>query len=271
MNNTAKEIQPIQSNITTPVHLLNMAVQQGADIDKLEKLMELQTRWESNEARKSYHQAIADFKTESIEIIKNKTVSFENNNGGKTEYKHATLSHILELTVPILAKYGLSHSWSTEQSNGTITVKCFLTHSTGHSESVSLFSNPDTSGKKNGIQQIGSTISYLERYTFLAITGLAAKDQDDDGQNSGEREGFAEGLAYGMACYSLKESIEAIKQGIADNDFSAAVEAFYELTREELASIKRAPTKGGIFTTEERKGFQSSEWIAARKAHFADD
>ena len=75
----------IQSNVTTPVQLLNMAVQQGADIDKLEKLMELQTRWEQNEARKAYHQAIAEFKTESIKIIKNKQVAF-----GNTKYKHAT-------------------------------------------------------------------------------------------------------------------------------------------------------------------------------------
>lgn len=271
MNEIAKKEQntQIQSNVTTPVHLLNMAVQQGADIDKLEKLMDLQTRWEQNEARKAYHQAIAEFKTESINIIKNKSVSFDNSNGGKTEYKHATLSNILELTVPVLAKYGLSHSWSTEQADGLVTVKCFLTHSAGHSESVSLFSSPDTSGKKNGIQQIGSTISYLERYTFLAITGLAAKDQDDDGSSSGEREGFAEGLAYGMACYNLKESIEAIKKGIAENDYDSACEAFYELNRDELQSLKRAPTKGGIFTTEERKVFQSSEWIAARKRFFS--
>jgi len=41
--------------------------------------------------------------------------------------------------------------------------------------------SPDSSGGKNSIQAIGSTISYLERYTFMAATGLAAKGMDDDG------------------------------------------------------------------------------------------
>lgn len=252
------ELATIQTNNTvTPVDLLNIAVQKGAELDKLEKLMELQRQWEANEARKAYHQAVAEFKTESIKILKNKTVSFGQ---GKTSYKHATLDHILDLTVPVLAKYGLSHSWNPSTANGEITVSCVLTHSMGHSQSVSLSASPDTSGSKNSIQQVGSTVSYLERYTFLAITGLAAKDQDDDAQGAGEREGFAEGLAYGMACYKLKETIEAIKGFLADNDIHAAAEAALNLTAEEMQSIWRAPTKGGIFTTEERRTMKSDEW-----------
>ena len=43
----------------TPSHLLQMAVQQGADLDKLERLMALQERWEATEARKAYDTAFA--------------------------------------------------------------------------------------------------------------------------------------------------------------------------------------------------------------------
>jgi hypothetical protein len=32
---------------------------------------------------------------------------------------------------------------------------------------------------------MGSTVTYLERYTLLAATGIATKDQDDDGAASG--------------------------------------------------------------------------------------
>ena len=59
----------------------------------------------------------------------------------------------------------------------------------GHSEAVSIAGPLDDSGQKNGIQQIGSTITYLERYTLMAIMGLAAHDQDDDGIASGQRKG----------------------------------------------------------------------------------
>ena len=42
----------------------------------------------------------------------------------------------------------------------------------------------DDSGSKNKLQAIGSTVSYLQRYSLMSILGLAAKGVDDDG-NSG--------------------------------------------------------------------------------------
>ena len=87
-----------------------------------------------------------------------------------------------------LADYGLHHDWRTSQTpNGGVTVTCVLTHRDGHSEQTSLSAPADDSGNKNGIQQIGSTINYLQRYTLMAITGLAAQDTDDDGTASTSR------------------------------------------------------------------------------------
>jgi hypothetical protein len=43
---------------------------------------------------------------------------------------------------------------------------------------------PDASGGKNTIQQIASTVTYLQRYTLLAITGVATKGQDDDARGA---------------------------------------------------------------------------------------
>jgi hypothetical protein len=80
-----------------------------------------------------------------------------------------------------LSKYGLSASWSVKQ-NGTISVTCKITHIKGHFEETTLSAASDTSGSKNAIQAIGSTLTYLERYTLLALTGLATFDGDDDGQ-----------------------------------------------------------------------------------------
>ena len=79
------------------------------------------------------------------------------------------------------------HAWDVAHEAGMISVTCTLTHSMGHSESVTMPPvAPDNSGKKNSIQQVASAITYLQRYSLLAITGLAAKDQDDDGIATGE-------------------------------------------------------------------------------------
>jgi hypothetical protein len=41
---------------------------------------------------------------------------------------------------------------------------------------------PDTSGSKNAIQAIGSTVQYLMRYTFIGAFGITTADADMDGR-----------------------------------------------------------------------------------------
>ena len=172
------------SNDINPMQMIALAVQQGADVDKLEKLMALQERWEANEAKKAYVVAMAQFSADAPELYKDKKVSFLNNDNSVTSYNHATLAQISGKIGASLAKYGMSHSWKTSQANGQVEVTCKITHKLGHVEEVTLMAAPDSSGKKNGIQQIASTVTYLERYTLLASVGLAAHEQDDDGRGA---------------------------------------------------------------------------------------
>lgn len=175
---------PVPVQALTPHQMLSTLVTQGADPAVLEKFMDLADRWEANEAKKAYVRDMAKFKRETIPILKNKQVGYKNKDGSLTGYKHATLDHILEVVVPVLSKHGFSHAWAYDQEAGFLTVACRITHKQGHAETTALRGPDDKSGGKNAIQAIGSSSSYLERYTFLAITGLAAKDQDDDGRAS---------------------------------------------------------------------------------------
>ena len=179
-----------KKNLTTlgnsPAAMIRMAVEGKADLDKLEKLLNLQERFEANEARKAYHAAMAEFKANPPKIGKDKKVSFATS-VGKTSYNHASLYNVVEKISVELSKHGLSASWSTKQ-NGAIMVTCKITHIKGHSEETTLSASADNSGSKNAIQAIGSTITYLERYTLLALTGLATYEMDDDGQAAGKPE-----------------------------------------------------------------------------------
>jgi hypothetical protein len=167
----------------TPMEMLQIAVQQGADLDRLQKLMDLQERWESNQARKAFVAAMAAFKSEPISILKTKQVNIP----GGAKFAHATLADVVDGVCSALAKHGLSHKWETLQdATKGIVVTCILTHEAGHSERTTLAAMPDDSGKKNSIQQIASTVTYLERYTLMAACGLAAKDMDDDGRAAGK-------------------------------------------------------------------------------------
>jgi hypothetical protein len=170
----------------TPMALVQMAVQQGANVEQLAKLWELQQSWEADQARKAYMLALTQFKADAPTIIKTKAVSFGT---GKTSYKHADAGIASEQIGHALAKHGLSHRWEVQQeAAGLIKVTCILQHSAGHCERVTMQATPDTSGSKNSIQSVGSTTAYLSRYTLLAATGLVPKDADTDGLVAGKKE-----------------------------------------------------------------------------------
>lgn len=167
----------------TPMQMLAAAVERGTDMEQLTKLMDLQERWEANEARKAFVVAKAAFKAEAPRLTKNKHVGFESKKTGtSTDYDHATLDHVADTLSPVLSKHGLAYSWETEQlEGGIIRVTCVLTHVQGHSERVALQGGADQSGNKNNIQAVGSTVTYLQRYTLLAATGMATGGMDTDG------------------------------------------------------------------------------------------
>ena len=162
-----------------PQQMLMTAIEKGLDAETIGRMMDLQERWEANEARKAFVAAMGAFKANPPRLTKNKQVSYTG-----TSYTHASLDHVCDVIGQGLAEHGLSYRWEVEQPEGAIRVTCILQHVLGHSERVSMTAPPDDSGKKNRIQQIASTTSYLERYSLLAITGMAAGDQDDDGAQS---------------------------------------------------------------------------------------
>ena len=162
----------------TPALLLQMAVQQGADLEKLEKLMELQERWEATESRKAYDRAFSEFKAEAVRILKNREVT----DGPLRGKSYAELFAVVNAVTPALSKHGLSSSWKiTRDEPQWIEVTCTLKHLGGHFETVSMGGPPDAGGAKNAIMARASTVSYLQRYTLKAITGLSEQGDDDDG------------------------------------------------------------------------------------------
>jgi hypothetical protein len=168
----------------TPIELLQLAILQNANVDQLTKLMDLQERWEKNERRKAYFAAMELFKAEIPRISKNKHVRFDSKKEGtaSTDYWHATLDHVCDVLIPALSKHGITHQWVPAQPPGLVRITCILTHVLGHSEQATLEAPPDNSGNKNPVQAVSSTVTMLQRYTFLSAVGAAAKNTDSDGR-----------------------------------------------------------------------------------------
>jgi hypothetical protein len=155
---------------------------QKVDFAQIEKMYELRERFQREEARKAFEMAMADFKAEPIVVEKRRRVDYKTKAGGHVKYDYAELADFTEVVGPIMSKYGLSFRWTSEQTGSLVTVTCIVTHAQGHSISVTNFGPLDDSGMKNQIQQLGSTLSFLQRYTLTQAAGVAARGIDDDGR-----------------------------------------------------------------------------------------
>lgn len=163
----------------TPMDMVGRAVASGASIEVVEKLMALHERWEANQGRKAFDEAMAAAKAEIPVIFKSREVDFTSPKG-RTHYRYEDLAEIAKTINPILGKHGLSYRFrTTSPANEPVTVTCIVSHRLGYSEENSLSAGRDESGNKNSIQAIGSTLTYLQRMTLKAALGLAASSDDD--------------------------------------------------------------------------------------------
>lgn len=181
----AMELAPVQEKPLalalpdqSPASMMMALMDRGASLEQVEKMMDLQERYEKREAEKAYNVAFAAFKAEAVRIIKGREVT----DGPLRGRSYAELHDVVDAVTPALSRHGLSASWKlTRDEKEWIEVTCTLKHTSGHSESVSMGGPPDTGGAKNALQARASTKSYLERYTLKAICGVAEGGDDTDG------------------------------------------------------------------------------------------
>jgi len=101
---------------------------------------------------------------------------------------------------------------------------------------------------------------------FFKFAGTEIRSADEMREAVDQQELIAaqkRGIEIGKAQILLKDTVSAIKTGINEGNLHAANEAWRELTDDEKKLLWVAPSKGGCFTTEERKIMQSSEFREA--------
>lgn len=213
---------------TTPMEMLSRALDRGADLTVLEKLMDLQERHERNNGRKLFDAAVSDAKAEIPVIVKNR----QGHNS-----KYADLGAFASAVNPVLAKYGLSYRYRSQQDGPSIRVTCILSHRDGHAEETTLAGAADSTGNKNSIQAIASTLTYLQRYTLKLALGLADSEGDDDGAAAGGDETIDEAQR------------KAILAKITES--GANIEKFCEMLKiESIPDIRKSQYAGALAALE---------------------
>jgi hypothetical protein len=122
-----------------------------------------------------------------------------------------------------------------------------VSHRDGYSEETELSGGNDNSGNKNDIQAVGSTITFLQRYTLKAALGLAAT-VDDDGRNSSATEKEPE-LISADELKILRDELDARDGDVRALCEHLKLEALADLRKSEfsriLTLIKKKPLAKG--------------------------
>jgi len=240
--------------------IIAMAADKDFDLDRLEKVIELQERWEKREAEKKFNAAMAQFKGSVKQIKKSKVVDFTNQKGMRTCYNYASLDDIEEATKGALKEAGLYYRWIIKQGEGKVYGQCVISHVDGHSITSEPMVGPyDASGGKNAIQAVASAQTYVQKYTLISTLGLCSADEDDDGNIAKQRDEPPNFQKVGQQYvknardHFTADFKRGLLRAIRDEDSQTVSDMFNGLTEEQQKAIWVAETKGGFLSQADKK------------------
>ncbi len=190
MNTQALTAMPVDTAMTrtdpTPMSLMQLAIEKGAGVGELERLVALQERYEAREAKKAYVRAMAACQAAMPIIVRNAT----NNH---THKNYVNLEGMVRQARPVYMAHGFSLSFNTADCPiaGYMRVICLCSHIAGHTEPFQIDLAIDGTGAKGGsnmtaLQGAGSTMSYGERYLTQKVFNLIISDADKEGELFGK-------------------------------------------------------------------------------------
>ena len=244
--------QPVIVNETTAIVQMieRAAANPAVDIDKMERLLQMQERVMDRRAKAAFDSALSIMQPQLPQVDRNgKIVVFSkaDRDAGRTDGKpqqqtpYALWEDINAAIGPHLAGHGFALSFRTGTTpEGKITVTGVLSHKEGHREETTITLMHDSSGSKNSVQAVGSSISYGKRYTaglLLNITSRAPGDADDDGKKAGGPE-----YVTAEQAENLLELIKKINKPNAAKTFLEyfKVESVFDLPEKEFARAVKA-------------------------------
>ena len=184
-----------------------VATDPTADIGKLEKMLDMQERVMTKQAEQAFAESMASMQSEMPRV-------FNLAQGHNITY--ARLEDINDTIRPVLQKHGFCVTFATEQSDlKSVKITAICSHKMGAKQETALVLPLDTSGSKNAVQAVGSTVSYGKRYTLCALLNISTGDDTNGfglGKSAGEISGVSaisnEDIAKLHTYLNMKTNIE---------------------------------------------------------------
>jgi predicted transcriptional regulator len=223
-----------------------LASNPNVDIDKIRQLLEMQERWEMNRDKAALRHALAQFKANPPEIIKERKASLEKDGRKLFEYMYADLENVTSAIESELGALGVTFAWPQVEKDGLITITCVMRFGMFEEAGVTMSAPPDTSGAKNVIQAKASTVTYLRRYTLLGAVGMAAGMPDSDGN-----------LKQGIADELRQKHVKAIESSATHDALKAAFQTAVKVADQDKDALR-------VFSDAKNRRYKE---IASGQAH----
>jgi hypothetical protein len=165
-----------------------VALNPDVDIDKMERLLQMQERIMDRNAKAAFIGALADMQPKLPVIGRKGNITIHKKDAEKTDANiiqktpYALWEDINDAIRPLLAEHGFTLTFRFKKEADRVEVTGILSHRQGHFEETTLSLPMDTSGSKNNVQAIGSSTSYGKRYAAIALLNITTRGEDDDGK-----------------------------------------------------------------------------------------
>ena len=177
-----------------------LASAQGMDVDKLERLMQMNERMQARTAEQQFNGAMSAAQTDM------RPVAADADNP-QTRSRYASYAALDRALRPIYTRHGFGLSFDTgdNAAEGSVRVLCYVTHAGGHARTYHVDMPNDGKGAKGGdvmtkTHATGAAMSYGMRYLLKMIFNVAVGEDDRDGNAPIERDttpaGFDDWLAH---------------------------------------------------------------------------
>jgi hypothetical protein len=182
--------QPLAGNvIATDSSALLRVIERAAadpavDAERLERLAAMYERAVAREAEAKFNAALVRMQPKLPVLHECGTIPDAE---GAVQATYATWEDTVDAIRPILARHGFSLTFKAGRpSAGLLAVTGVLRHASGHSQEAELQLPADTTGNKNAVQAVGSTVTYGQRYVAKLLLNLTSRGEDDDGRAAGQ-------------------------------------------------------------------------------------
>lgn len=182
---TPQPASPLHAVLADPARLAEI------DVDKIEKLMDMQLRMDAERARREFAVAFRDAQAEIAPVVKR-------GHNRHTSSDYARLEEVAAAVDPAVQRHGFSQSISTEpsaQEDHTVIVLT-VRHAGGHEEKHRFDAPLDYRGikgspSKTRLHGAASSLTYAKRILKLSVWDVQFADDDDGNAAAGVGPGAA--------------------------------------------------------------------------------